>query len=126
MKRIEKPTIKVSHQNLEEETSDSDTDINDENDEPDARIVENEGADDANEEEHSDDPRNDENYIENHEDEEQVDEEPMQIRPRPQRAAKNKAYRTRLWLWDQETEDETCNNDHVELEQIDGNEIDGK
>ena len=122
MKRREKHTTKVSHQNLEEEISDSDTDINDdENEEPDARIVENEGADDANEEEDSDDPRNDENYIENHENEEQVDEEPMQIRP--QRAAKNEAYRTRLWLRDQETDDETHDDDHVEIDQIDGNVI---
>jgi len=93
MKRIEKPTIKVSHQNLEEETSDSDTDINDENDEPDARIVENEGADDANLEDVNDDPRIGENCIENHENEEQIDEEPMHVRSRPQRAAKNEAYR---------------------------------
>ena len=121
LKGTNKPTTEASHQNLDEEISDSDTDNNDENEEPDARTVENEDADEANEEEDSDNPSNDENYIVNQENEEQVNEEPMRIRP--QRAAKNKAYRTRLWLRDQETEDEIYDGDHVNMDQIDGNII---
>ena len=128
LKSSRKTSTKVTGQNIEEEFSNTDTEDNDEeNDEENDELESvqdaegNNNPDNENDDSENNDSENGNNNMENPDDNQQGRQ--VLLQARPQRAAKNEAYRTRLWLRDQEPEDEVDNVDRDVLEQVDGNII---
>ena len=105
---------KAVDQGFDDESSGTDTD-----DDDDENDHQQEASQEENAVEENDNPSIDNNNRDTEEDDDQGDE--GQVHVRPQRQAKIDAYRTRLWLRDQETDDEA--DDHVEVDQIDGHII---
>ena len=116
LKTADKFSTRTVDQGFQDESSDAYTDDDDDENDNREEAFQNENIIEEN-----DDSSIDDNNRDTSEDDDQEAEQEVHVRP--QRQAKSDAYRTRLWLRDQETENETDDSDDIEMDQIDGNII---